>query len=151
MAIAKFPTLSTAERDRRFELARSFMRERELSALVGLGTEGRFRLQPYLGNMNIRGASGVLLFPLESAPVYLGGVLEKARRFDDVRDGVAADWIEDYRLVPDAPAALHELIAERGLTGTRVGIAGLSANGRIGGTIAYPRGVAILGALEEVE
>src|SRR5262245_742352 len=117
MAVQTFPVLSTAERDRRWEATRSFLQANDLSALVVAGAPRG--LPHYLGNTR----GGIIVFPRASPPVYLGGWMEKARKFDDERAGIEP-WIADSRIVGDAPAVVAELVEERGLAGTRVGVTG---------------------------
>lgn len=138
-----FPMLSTAERDRRWELARSFIQDQGLSALVVPAAEGPFRMQPYLANTS----TGTILFPLDSPPVWLGGMFEAGKRFSDARRNIEP-WIEDSRIVGDPLAALAELVTERNLNGTRIGVLGISSSMiPIGGTVNFPYGARLTEAL----
>ena len=134
--VETFPMLSTAERDRRWDLARRFIKEQGLSALVVAAAEGPFRMQPYLANTS----TGTILFPADSPPVWLGGMFDAGKKFSDAGRGIEP-WIEDTRIVGDPLAALAELVAERGLNGTRIGVLGISSSMiPIGGTVTYPYG-----------
>lgn len=132
-----FPMLSEREKERRWEQTRDFMRKKELGALIGLGTFNTNRLQPYLGNT---GGGGVVIFPLDSEPVYLGGGWDIGINFDNARNGIKP-WIADTRVTMDPIAEARKMISERGLEKSQIGIFGLSANPTpIGGTAGYPEG-----------
>lgn len=138
-----FPTLSFAERDRRWEMTRAFLEEHDLSALVGLGSNGPFLLQSYLAN----DPGGIVLFPRSGAPIRLGGVWDGGAKFDNLRRGLPA-WIEDSRLSMDPVSALGEALDALGIKGRRIGVLGISANFiPIGGTVSYPQGQRLMQAL----
>lgn len=144
-----FPTLSTAERDQRWERTRAFMREQGLSALVGIGGFNTNRLQPYLANTN--GASGAVVFPLDTAPVYLGGGWDVGINFDNTRRGIEP-WIKDTRVCFDPISSVGEVLEERGLKKARIGVFGLtSAFIPIGGSSTFPEGSRLMEVLQGAE
>lgn len=146
-----FPTLTTAERDRRWELARTFMREQGLDALLGVGTSSTFRLQPYLANNSGGLGGGVVVFPLNSPPVLLGGAWDAGINFDNARRGIEP-WIADTRLGFDPIGEMAEVLEERGLSKARLGVLGISpAFIPIGGATTYPQGSYLMEVLEGAE
>jgi Xaa-Pro aminopeptidase len=143
-----FPILSLAERDRRWELTREFMRENDLEAILFAGPLSPLRYQHYLSNDN---DAMLLLFPLESEPVYIGGWFQLFKRFDRKRAGFTP-WIEDARFEPD-PSLIARIIEERGLSKSRIGVTGLFGfHGlSVGGMAPFPLGAAVTGLLPEAE
>src|SRR5262245_44250537 len=115
-----FPMLSTAERDRRWEQTREFLRDQGRSALIVAGDGGPFRMQPYLANTT----RGAILFPLDSPPVLLAGMFDQGRFFENARRGIEP-WIEDSRIIFDTVSDLAMIVGERALQGTRIGVLGI--------------------------
>jgi Xaa-Pro aminopeptidase len=125
------------------------MREQGLSALVGIGGFNTNRLQPYLANTN--GAGGAVLFPLDSEPVYFGGAWDIGINFDNERQGLEP-WIKDTRVSFDPIGSLGEVLEERGLKKTRIGVFGVTASSvPIGGSSTYPEGVHLMEVLQGVD
>ncbi|MDF2538478.1 MAG: family metallopeptidase [Herbinix sp.] len=144
-----FPTLSTTERDRRWEQTRAFMREQGLSVLVGIGGFNTNRLQPYLAN--ISGAGGAVVFPLDSAPVYLGSAWDVGINYDNAQRGIEP-WIKDTRACFDPIGSVGEVLEERGLKKARIGVFGLThAMIPIGGSSTFPNGSQLMEVLQGAE
>lgn len=143
-----FPMLSTAEKERRWSQTRKFMREKGLGALIGIGGFNTNRLQPYLTNT---GADGIIVFPLESEPVYFGGGWDIGMNFDNARRGIVP-WVKDTRVTMDPVDAARKLVSERGLEASRIGIFGLSnASTPIGGTAGFPEGKHFMEVFQEID
>lgn len=120
------PWLSLAERDRRHELARRFLRDNGYDALVVAGLRGRERFDTYLSG---EAYEGVVLLPLDSDPVYL---VTQAHRITLRHDRSNADiepWIPDARPGVQMFRTLAEAITERGLQRSRFAVVGLQSRG----------------------
>lgn len=142
-----FPYLSTAERDRRWKQTYTFMEQHNLQAIIAVGSYDTNKLQPYLANAD----GGVLVFPLDSAPIHLGGLWSVGLNFDNARNGIKP-WVEDTRVCPDPIAAAGEVLKQLGLTKSRIGVFGLTAAMiPIGGTSSYPSGIQMMEVLKEAE
>lgn len=123
------PTLSLAERDRRWRAVRESMALQRLAALVvfandspfGFGT-ANLRYLSHVGNQH----GGALVLPLEGAPILLHAPPHMHEPFNFYT--VAQDWVDDIRPfsgVGSIVGALEELgLAEArlGLVGFRTGI-----------------------------
>lgn len=142
-----FPILSEAERDRRWERTRNLMRQLDLEAIVGVGEQGPFLSQQYLANTR----GGTLFFPRESDPVQIDGPWDAGVHYDNRLRGLRP-WVADVRLEMDALSLITKLIEERGLTGKRVGVLGLSPMPvAVGGSVRHSMGTRIEEALAGVE
>jgi Xaa-Pro dipeptidase len=118
------PTLSLAERDRRWNRIRSFMREEELAALVVPGLRSRESFETWVSGEAIQGA---VVFPAEGEPVYLTWIAFRIVGRDDPQND-RQYWINDIRsglIGPGIVAALGEL----GAAGHTVGVVGLRSRG----------------------
>jgi Xaa-Pro aminopeptidase len=120
------PWLSLVERDRRHELARTFLREHGYDAMIVAGLRGRERFDTYLSGEVYE---GVVLLPLDSEPVYL---VTQAHRITLRHDRSNADiepWIADARPGVQMFGTLAAAITERGLQRGRFAVVGLESRG----------------------
>lgn len=118
------PTLSLAERDRRWEKTRAFMKERGFAALVVPGLRARESFETWLSGESIQGA---IVFPADGEPIYLTWIAFRIVGRDDPQKE-RAYWIGDIRaglIGPGIVSALKEVGAE----GERVGVIGLQSRG----------------------
>ena len=117
------PTLSLAERDRRWARVRALMRERRLDALLVAGFRAREMYESYLSDDY---NEGCVVFPLEGDPVVLTWAhLRVMRARWSVERGHAL-WIPDYRVAASGSAAA-ELFREKKLEAGRIGVVGLAS------------------------
>jgi Xaa-Pro aminopeptidase len=142
-----FPTLSLAERDRRWAILRALCDEHGLAGLVVVGT-GRDQLDHYLVNESQR---GTVVLPREGDPVYLvrSGNYPYGR-FDAY--GVAYErWVDEIRAGTSAPQ-VAAVLRELGLADQRLGVVGLTSTsvGEAAGTIPYTLWQQVLEELPEV-
>jgi Xaa-Pro aminopeptidase len=128
--MSDWPMLSIAERDRRWALTRNFLHERDLSCLVMPGGRSRELLDSYLSN-EATGGCGVVVFPRDSEPVFV--VVGANRLFGraDIMERDLENWIEDFRIGLHS-SMIPEILVERGLEKTRVGVIGLESIGPAG-------------------
>ncbi|WP_413810788.1 M24 family metallopeptidase [Streptomyces sp. OE57] len=143
----ELPILTTAERDRRWSLARQFLRDRDLAAMLVVAPDGPFRMQPYFANTS----TGTILFPVDSEPTWIGWMFDAGRSFENERRGIKP-WISDTRIVQDQLATLREITQERGLAGKRLGVLGFSPSGiPMGGTMPYAQGARLVELFSDSE
>lgn len=146
----RFPQLSHAERDRRWQLARDFMDRQGLDCLLVFGSERHG--VPLYGNWFTNDRPGTtLLFPRHGELVGLcwstqviSAHLECRLRGDD-------SWIQDLRRGAQG-THIVAAIKELGLEGGTVGVLGLSGLGPIGidGEVPYKAWAAVLEGLPQV-
>ncbi|MGC0239682.1 M24 family metallopeptidase [Arthrobacter sp. SD76] len=147
MTTVELPELSIAERDRRWQIARRFMTDHDLSAILVTAADGPFRMQPYFANTS----TGTILFPADSDPVWLGWLYDAGRVFENERRSIEP-WIADTRIGFDALAEAAQIARERGLEGTRVGVLGISSSGiPMGGVLPYTTGKHMFDVFEGFE
>ena len=118
-----YPTLSLAERDRRWNWTTAFLKERAMDALIMFGLKGRERYDGYLSNEWV---DGVVVFPVAGEPVELTWtptrVIRRKQRPDDT------PWIADLRVGPYAQRIV-EVLRERDLTAGHLALVGLESRG----------------------
>lgn len=115
------PSLSLAERDRRWAGLRRLMAERGIDALVVGSFQGRERLESYLVDDFI---DGVVVLGPEGAPTVVGFATGRiSRSFESARRGWPL-WTEDYR-VGSGAAGVADVLGERGWSQACIGIVGL--------------------------
>lgn len=140
-----FPTLSLAERDRRWALVRAFMSTNGLDALLIFG-QGRNANDSYLTNEE---AHATVLFTASGEPLSLIGDVPLNRY-----DGAGARyerWTDNW--VHGNPIAnLTAAVNERGLGKAVIGIVGLTSRavGQWNGVIPFRTWVAVTTALPDV-
>lgn len=140
-----YPTLSLAERDRRWAAVRGLMKEQDVDGLVVFGT-GRDRADSYLTN---EGTDTVLITQQDDPIVFMGDV--PLDRYD-AQGSRWERWAPQWKH-GDTLANLAEAIRERGLDRSRVGVVGLTGRfvGEGDGSIAWTTWRRVLGLLPEVE
>lgn len=118
----RFPTLSLAERDRRYEKVRELLDKHDLDALVLVGG-GRDKLDRYLAKEAIAGA---VVFPREGDPTLICRFnVMPLLRFDEAGKDTER-WIEDLRHGP-LPKRIGEALRSTRADQGRVGIIGLTS------------------------
>lgn len=127
-----YPYLSLAERDRRWEVLRGFLAERELDALLIFGT-GRNAHDQYVSNEQLKAT--VLFTPADEPLLYCGRY--PLDRFDGAGDRFER-WVSGFRTGFSARALADDL-GKRGLDRSRVGVVGLTSRaiGQSAGTVPY--------------
>lgn len=148
MVRAVMPTLSLAERDRRWARARALMADHDVEALVVAGLRGRESYETYLSGESIQ---GIVVMGREADPIYLTWSPFRILGRDD-RDAVGDFWIADIRaglLAPSTIGALREIGCEAG----RVGVVGLRSKSpmELEGFIPYGIWQPVTEALPAVE
>jgi Xaa-Pro dipeptidase len=117
------PVLSLAERDRRWAGLRAVMRERGLAAIVAGSFNGRERLESYLIDDFL---DAVVILPLEGDATVLSFSTQRtSRALESARRGVPL-WVADLRIGAGG-AGVAQLLREKGLAGTHIGLVGLGA------------------------
>lgn len=143
------PSLTLAERDRRWAMTRRFLDEHDLDALIVAGLKGRERFELYLANDLM---DGVVVFPREGAPVHLTWVPTKITGRTDAVGRERTYWIEDVRAVR-LDRGIVDVLREMGHDRGRVGVLGLASNipGEPHGVIPYPLWQAVIEGAPQVE
>lgn len=140
-----FPTLSLAERDRRWRAVRGIMEDNSLEGIVVFGS-GRDGADSYLTN-EIKKAI-VLITPTEDPTMFLGDV--PLERYDE--PGARWErWVSSWTAGPTVPN-LVAAIRERGLERATLGVVGLTSRfvGEWRGTVSYSIWTEVLGSLPGV-
>ncbi len=101
MSLAATPTLTLADRDRRWSRIREFLATENLSAVVVAGLRGREGFEPWVSNESIQ---GVVVFPAEGDPVYLTWIAFRVIGRDDPQND-REYWISDLRAGPSGRAS----------------------------------------------
>lgn len=115
------PTLSLAERDRRWQRVRNLMREQNVDGLLVGGFRAREMYESYLSDDY---NEGCVLFPLEGKPIVVTWAALRVKRAQWSAERGHPLWIEDYRVAASA-APVAELLRELGLAESRIGAVGL--------------------------
>jgi len=143
---AEYPTLSLAERDRRWRAVRDLLEREQLDGIVTFGT-GRDPADSYLTN-EVR--KSVTLLTREDDPVmFVGDVL--LDRYDEPGPRWER-WVGDW-VAGDPIANLAARVRDRGLAGARLGIVGLTSRavGEWAGIISHRTWERVVAALPNVE
>jgi Xaa-Pro aminopeptidase len=123
MAGVQPPTLSFAERDRRWQRTRDLMRQRGLDGLIIAGFRTREMYESYVSDDY---NEGCVVFPLEGDPVVVTWAhLRVLRALWSVEQGHKL-WIEDMR-VATSGQAVAEIVAEKHLDDAKLGVVGLTS------------------------
>lgn len=125
------PTLSNAEKERRWGLLRDMMRRNGVECLLVPAAPHRYPADLYFTNA-IPGCT--VIFPLDSEPVALHRGASVAGSWLQARDLGEANWIDDMRFGPRIPL-IAGVLEERGLTNARIGTIGA-----LGGPNLQPAG-----------
>jgi Xaa-Pro aminopeptidase len=115
------PTLSLAERDRRWQRVRALMREQNLDGLLVGGFRAREMYESYLSDDY---NEGCVLFPLQGEPIVVTWAPLRVKRAQWSAARGHALWIEDYRVAASGKA-VADVVEEMGLAQARLGIVGL--------------------------
>ena len=140
-----FPTLSLAERDRRWANVRAFLAENGLDALVVFG-QGRNANDSYLTNEDEHAT--VVFTPTDEPLSLLGDV--PINRYDDA--GARYERWTDSWLHGNPIANLTAVLKERSLDAATIGVVGLTSRavGEWSGVIPFRTWTAVLAALPSV-
>jgi Xaa-Pro aminopeptidase len=123
MAGVQPPTLSFAERDRRWQRTRDLMRQHGLEGLIIAGFRTREMYESYVSDDY---NEGCVVFPLEGDPVVVTWAhLRVLRALWSVEQGSKL-WIEDMR-VATSGQAVAEIVAEKNLDDAKLGVVGLTS------------------------
>jgi Xaa-Pro aminopeptidase len=115
------PTLSFAERTRRWTRVRALMREHRVDGLVVAGFRAREMYESYLSDDY---NEGCVVFPLEGDPVVVTWAALRVMRAQWSAQRGHALWIDDYRVAATG-GAVGTLLAEMKLDASRLGVVGL--------------------------
>lgn len=117
------PSLSFAERDRRWAAVRALMRERDLDCLLVGGFRAREMYESYITDDY---GEGCVVFPLEGDPVALTWVHMRVLRANYSAEQGHDLWVKDYRVAVDGAAAAS-VVREKGLPRGRLGVVGFQS------------------------
>lgn len=117
------PILSFAERDRRWANVRDLMRARGLDGLLVAGFRSREMYECYISDDY---NEGCVIFPLEGEPVVVTWAHLRVLRAKWSAERGHKLWVEDYR-VATSGTAVAEIIGEKHLTQSKLGVVGLSS------------------------
>ncbi|HTC06516.1 MAG TPA: M24 family metallopeptidase [Xanthobacteraceae bacterium] len=117
------PTLSFAERDRRWKRVRGLMRERGLDGLVIAGFRTREMYESYVSDDY---NEGCVIFPLEGEPVVITWAYLRVMRARWSRERGTVLWVDDYR-VATSGVGVADVLREKGLAESSLGVVGLNS------------------------
>lgn len=118
-----YPTLSLAERDRRWAVARRVMDVTGVDALVVLGLRSRENFDAWFTNEAL---GGIVVMPRSADPMYLTtGHIRVLSRHDCV-GGQRERWVSDIR-VGEVARNMQEFLLQHRLVHARIGVVGLDA------------------------
>ncbi|MDB6000632.1 MAG: family metallopeptidase [Rhizobacter sp.] len=118
---ARPPTLSLAERDRRWANVRTLMRKHEVDGLLVAGFRAREMYESYISDDY---NEGCVLFPLEGEPIVVTWAALRVMRARWSAERGNALWVNDYR-VASSGTGVGELLKEMRLHESRLGVVGL--------------------------
>jgi Xaa-Pro aminopeptidase len=117
------PTLSLAERDRRWAKVRTLMRERGFDGLLVAGFRSREMYESYISDDY---NEGCVIFPLEGDPVVITWAYLRVMRARWSQERGATLWVDDYR-VATSGTGVAEVFREKKLAESNLGVVGLSS------------------------
>src|SRR6516165_746514 len=117
------PTLSLAERDRRWARVRSLMRERRFDGLLVAGFRSREMYETYISDDY---NEGCVIFPLEGDPVVITWAHLRVMRARWSQERGTKLWVDDYRVATNG-TAVAEVLREKRLAQSSLGVVGLSS------------------------
>ncbi len=120
---ARPPVLSFAERDRRWSLVRTLMREHRLDCLLVAGFRAREMYESYISDDYNEECT---ILPLEGNAVVLTWANLRVLRAMWSRDRGHPLWVSDYRVATSGGQAA-EVVREKLADGGRLGVVGLSS------------------------
>src|SRR6202041_1422422 len=115
------PTLSLAERDRRWANVRKLMRERGFDGLLVAGFRSREMYETYISDDY---AEGCVIFPLEGDPVVITWAHLRVMRARWSQEHGTKLWVADYR-VATSGVGVAEVLREKLLAHGNLGVVGL--------------------------
>src|SRR5487761_1861044 len=118
------PSLSLAERDRRWARIRQFLAAEGLAGMIIPGLRSRETYETWVSGEAIQGA---VVFPAEGDPVYLTWIAFRVIGRDDPQND-REYWIKDLRAGLIGPGVVS-VLSELGLAGERIGVVGLRSRG----------------------
>lgn len=138
--------LSLQERDRRWSRVRGLMKEKGVDCLIVAGLKSREQLETYLTNEY---AEGVVIFPLEGAPVCLTWTASRVIRHWETSLRGSPEWLDDIR-TGTSGAAIVGVLKEKGYDQAKIGVVGLESRspGEVGGYIPYQSWKQVLDGLK---
>src|SRR5246500_202329 len=117
------PTLSLAERDRRWANVRKLMRERGFDGLLVAGFRAREMYETYISDDY---NEGCVIFPLEGDPVVITWAYLRVMRARWSQERGAKLWVDDYR-VATSGNGVADVIKEKHLAEASLGVVGLTS------------------------
>src|ERR1700692_4180824 len=117
------PTLSLAERDRRWVKVRILMRERGSGALLVAAFRSREMYETYISDDY---NEGCVIFPLDGDPVVITWAYLRVMRARWSQERGATLWVDDYR-VATSGTGVAEVLREKRLAESSLGVVGLSS------------------------
>ena len=117
------PTLSLAERDRRWANVRKLMRERGFDGLLVAGFRAREMYETYISDDY---NEGCVIFPLDGDPVVITWAYLRVMRARWSQERGATLWVDDYR-VATSGTGVAEVFREKKLAESSLGVVGLSS------------------------
>jgi Xaa-Pro dipeptidase len=117
------PTLSLAERDRRWADVRKLMRERGFDGLLVAGFRSREMYETYISDDY---NEGCVIFPLEGDPVVITWAYLRVMRARWSQERGTILWVDDYR-VATSGTGVAEVFREKHLAESSLGVVGLSS------------------------
>src|ERR1700758_1735845 len=117
------PTLSLAERDRRWANVRALMRERGFDGLLVAGFRAREMYETYISDDY---NEGCVIFPLEGDPVVITWAYLRVMRARWSAERGNKLWVDDYR-VSTSGTGVAEVLNEKKLGDANLGVVGLSS------------------------
>jgi Xaa-Pro aminopeptidase len=117
------PTLSLAERDRRWANVRKLMRERGFDGLLVAGFRSREMYETYISDDY---NEGCVIFPLEGDPVVITWAYLRVMRARWSQERGTTLWVDDYR-VATSGTGVAEVFREKYLAEGSLGVVGLSS------------------------
>ena len=117
------PTLSLAERDRRWANVRKLMRERGFDGLLVAGFRAREMYETYISDDY---NEGCVIFPLEGDPVVITWAYLRVMRARWSQERGTTLWVDDYR-VATSGTGVAEVFREKHLAEGNLGVVGLSS------------------------
>src|SRR5262245_19116999 len=127
-----FPVLSHRERDRRWSVIRSEMKQRGCDCLLVFGLKGREHYEGYVANEYIE---GLAIFPREGEPVIVTWHPKMVIRRMGSKTDQDRYWIKDWRTGPYGKI-IAAVLMERGLDRASIGVVGLEV-----GEAGSPEGI----------
>lgn len=123
MTRANPPTLSFAERDRRWALLRNLLRQHGLDGAVVAGFRSREMYESYVADDY---NEGCVIFPLEGEPAVITWAHLRVLRAKYSEELGHRQWITDHRVATTGAQAAG-VLREKGLADAKVGVVGLTS------------------------